>query len=323
MSVKSGGYLLLGEDEWSKKKYIEQIKEEILTPSSEMMNYYVATEKEVMASSVEDFMETLPFFAEQKVVLLKDTGLFKAGRKEESEKFEKLFLSIPDYIVLLLDEKEVDKRSRLYKYVKAHFEIVAFDYPGEEAVVKILMEQAVQEKLQVDSSVLYYLVRHMPSDIGYILGEWEKLKAFTENKTITKAMIDQICVFSLETRVFELVKKIAQGESDEALSIYARMLQSKESPIGILVLVARQFRMMYQVKYLKAQKQDQKKIAAQMKMPYFAVKDMLQQVNAYGFRELEKVLSSCLETDRFIKTGQMDAGKAVEVLILEALKLRK
>lgn len=45
---------------------------------------------------------------------------------------------IPDYVVLLIDEKEVDKRNKLYKTIKAKAQIVEFHFPGEEAVYQFL-----------------------------------------------------------------------------------------------------------------------------------------------------------------------------------------
>lgn len=319
MSKRVGCFLLVGEDQWSKNKYIQKVKEEILPLGNEMMNYYEAKEKEVLADTLKDVMETLPFFSEKKLIYLKDTGYFKSGRKEESEKFEQILKDLPDYVVLLIDEQEVDKRSKVYKTIKSKYEIIEFHFPGEEAVIKILQQYALEENVQIEQATLYYFVRNMPEDIEYILGEWQKLISFVEQGKITRQDVDSICVFSLETRVFELVKKIAAGQSDEALQIYSRMLQSKESPIGILVLTARQFRIMYQVKYLNAKGQDIKQIAAQTKMPYFAVKEVINQVRHYSFNELEALLETCLETDRLLKTGKMEPGKCVEVLIMHAL----
>lgn len=319
MSKRSGCFLLVGQDHWSKSQYIRKVRNEILGSFDDMMNYYEAKEKDVVVSTVSDVMETLPFFSEYKLIYLKDTGYFKPGRKEESEKFEALLGNLPDYVVLLIDEREVDKRGKLYKIIKANYEVIEFDYPGEDAVVKMLQERSKAEQISVEQSALYYLVRNMPEDIEYILGEWQKLISYVEDRKITRQAIDTICVFSLETRVFELVKKIAAGKSDEALQIYSRMLQSKESPIGILVLIARQFRVMYQVKYLKAKGHDMKQIAAQTKMPYFAVKEILDQVSQYSFSGLESLMNACLETDRMLKTGKMEAGQCVELLIMQAL----
>ena len=319
MTMKADCFLLLGEDHWSKNQYIQETKNQILVAGNEMMNYYEAKEKEVLVDTLKDVIETLPFFSEKKLIYLKDTGYFKPGRKEESEKFEAMLQNLPEYITILIDEREADKRSRLYKTIKSQYQIIEFNFPGEEAIIKLLVQSAKEEGIQVDKATLYYFVRNMPEDVDYILSEWNKLLNFIEDGKITRQAIDSICIFSLETRVFELVKKIASGKSDGALEIYSRMLQSKESPIGILILTARQFRVMYQVKYLKARGQDVKQIATQIKMPYFAIKEILEEVNRYSFNELEALLEACLETDRLLKTGKMEANRCVEVLIMRAL----
>ena len=317
--MMKGCYLLLGEDSWSKGQYIEKVKKEILTSGNEMMNFFEAQDKEVVVSQIQDAVDTLPFFAEQKLILLKETGLFKAGKKEETEKFETLVAHIPDYVVLLIDEKEVDKRNKLYKTIKAKAQIVEFNFPGEENVYKILKNACKEKQLSGDEMTLRYFIQKMPEDMAYILSEWEKLISYVQDNVITKEVINEICIFSLETRVFEMVKEIVNHQGNEALEIYSRMIQSKESPIGILVLIARQFRMMYQVKYLLANRSPLKAISAETKLPFFVVKEMSEQVQHYQFKQLEDILEACLNADEAIKTGKMESSKCVEMLIMNCL----
>ena len=317
--MMQGCYLLLGEDSWSKGQYIEKVKKEVLASGNEMMNFYEAQDKEVIVSQVQDAVDTLPFFAEQKLILLKETGLFKTGKKEETEKFETLVAHIPDYVVLLIDEKEVDKRNKLYKTIKAKAQIVEFHFPGEEAVYQFLKNACKEKRLSSDEMTLRYFIQKMPEDMAYLLGEWEKLISYVQDGVITKEAINEICIFSLETRVFEMVKKIVNHEGNEALEIYSRMIQSKESPIGILVLIARQFRMMYQVKYLLANRSPLKEISAETKLPFFVVKEMSEQVQHYQFKQLEDILEACLNTDEAIKTGKMESSKCVEKHIMNCL----
>lgn len=319
MSEEVGCFLLLGEDVWSKKKYIKEVKERVLALGEDMMNYYELKEKEVTVDKIKAFIETLPFCSEYKLLYIQNTGYFKPGRKEEAEKFESILRDLPDYIVLLIDELEADKRGKLYKTIKSHHHIITFDFQGEAAVSQILIEKAKQEGVKIGEKEIVYFVNNMPEDMEYIFNEWHKLCSYAEDKQITKEMINNICIFSLEMRVFELVKKIAWGKSDEALQIYNRMLQSKESPIGILVLVARQFRIMYQIKYLLVKRQEIKQIAAQVKMPYFAVREIGEEVKKYEFKQLENLIKQCLETDRLLKTGQIEPARGVEVLIMQAL----
>lgn len=317
--MQAACHLLVGEDDWSKNQFIKTIKTQVLASMDDLMNYYEAKDKEVSVSAVQDVIETLPFFAEQKLIYLKDTGLFKPGKKDETEAFEKVIETLPDYLVMIIDEKEVDKRSRLYKIFQKKYEIKNFDYPGEEAAYQYFMEEAQKEGIVIEASTLRYFIQHMPEDMNYMRGEWQKLLGFSSEERVTKAHIDEVCVFSLETRVFEMVKKIVAHEAKAALGIYERMMQSKESPIGVLVLIARQYRMMLQIKYLTAKNKNQKEIATLVKLPYFAVKEMQMQVKNYSFDTLEHILKRCLETDTAIKTGKMEMTKAVEALILECL----
>ena len=76
MSKRAGCFLLLGQDHWAKSQYIQKVKQEVLTSAQDIMNYYEAQEKDVQVDKLKDVIETLPFFAEYKLVYLKDTGYF-------------------------------------------------------------------------------------------------------------------------------------------------------------------------------------------------------------------------------------------------------
>lgn len=319
MEKIEGCYLLVGQDNWSKDNWINQVKKEILNDPNDMMNYLEAKDKEVILSNIIDFAETLPFFVDKKLIYLKETGLFKAGKKDETEKFEAFIQKIPDYIVLLIDEKEVDKRGKLYKTMKSKHHIKEFDYPGEEAVYNILSANAKEKGVMIEQSTMRYFIRNMPENIPYILTEWEKLLGYIVNNKVIKEDIDAVCVFSLEQRVFEMVKKIAQHQGETALAIYSRLIQSKESPIGILVLIARQYRMLMQVKYLLAQRKQPKEIGSALKIPFFAVQEMINQAHGYSFKQLESIVGECLQVDKDIKTGKMEASQRVEILIMHCL----
>jgi len=312
-------YLLEGEDDWSKSRFLLEIKKKVFEADTEMMNYFEFKDKEIIVSKIIEVAETLPFFADKKIIYLKDSGFFKTGKKDETEKFEKYMKSIPDYLVLILDEKEVDKRSRLYKTINTLHSVQTFNYPGEDVVFEMLQKQVGLQNITIETNILRYFLRNMPSDITYIMGEFEKLCSYAGEKAITKEAIETVCVFSLEKRIFELVKKIANRNAGEAYKIYHTLIQGKESPIGILVLIARQYRMMLQVKYLLKNNMSPKDIAAKIKLPYFVLKEMTSQVSLYTFKELEEILGRCLETDKDIKSGKMESVKRVEVFIMECL----
>lgn len=316
-------YLLLGEDNWLKGKFIAKIKKKYLTPGYEMMNYLEMKDREIKTVNLMEAAETLPFLAEHKIIYMKESGFFKAGKKDETEQFEKFLQALPPHILLIIDEKEADKRSKLYKTVNTRYQVVSFDFPGEEYVLKMLKEKAMESNMKINQATLSFFVRNMPEDIGYIMGEWDKLTAYVKDNNITQRDIEAVCVFSLEKRIFELVKKIAHRQAKEAFKIYHNLIASKESPIGILVLIARQYRIMLQIKYLIKNNLPPKEIAARMKLPYFVLKEITEQVSLYSFKQLEEILEKCLETDKDIKRGRMNSTERVEILMIHCLNESK
>lgn len=321
MSVqkKDQCYLLLGEDVWSKEKFIIEIKNKFLHAGYEVMNYFEFKDKDIVVSKLVEISQTLPFFSQYKLIYIKDCGFFKAGKKEETEQFEKLLLSLPEHIVFLVDEKEADKRTKLYKLIKNDYQILNFDYPGETHVLHLLKEKASTYNIVIAENELLFFLRNMPEDLAYIMNEFEKLALYANNQKITKQTIEAVCVFSLESRIFELVKAVAHRNAQQAFKIYNTLIQSKESPIGILVLIARQYRLMLQIKYLLKNTTSDKVIASQLKLPYFVVKEMIEQVHLYSFKQLENILKECLVADKDIKRGRMNSIKRVEVFMMDCL----
>jgi DNA polymerase-3 subunit delta len=309
-------YLIVGEDEWQKTKLLNQLKTKWLDPSAELMNYTLLEDKETTFENIEKFGETMPFFAEKKLLVLKDSGLFKPGRKEESEKLYPWLKTLPDYLVVLFLEQEVDKRSKLYKLVQTTYEVVVADYPGDAAAGAIIEAESARYGITFSKSLLKYFIDHMAKNIGSMLIELDKLANYLGSGEVTQAAIDLVCSFSLEERVFEMIKALVKKDTTAALKIYYQLLERKESPIGMLVLLGRQYRLMLQAKYMMKKTADQKLLAGTLGVPPFVAKELMVQSGAFTFKQLEGILADCLATDQAIKTGQMTPEYGVEWLIL-------
>lgn len=312
-------YLLFGGDEWIKRKCFESIKKRVLQDPDDVMNAMYFEGKDCSVDSIIDAGETMPFFSEYKLISVKSSQLFKAGKKDESEKLLKWIKSIPDYSIFVFIEEEVDKRSSLYKHFQKHFQIEDCNCPSDEQLLKVVMEIVTEKRLQIAKKELQYFIMNMPQSISYMIQELEKLKTYAADQQVTKEMIDTICVFSLEQRVFSLLKEVGAKNVNQALIIYRKLIESKESPLLILSLIARQYRMMLQAKYLVKNRQSAKQIAGTIGMPYFAVNELLEQAGHYSFKQLEDILALCLEQDAAIKTGQMDQVYSIEYLMMQCM----
>ena len=73
------------------------------------------------------------------------------------------------------------------------------------------------------------------------------------------------------------------------------------------------------MKYLLSNRNPLKEIASQLKLPFFVIKEMGEQVAGYQFKQLEDILEACLHADEDIKKGKMEGSKCIELLIIQCL----
>ncbi|MDE6055846.1 MAG: DNA polymerase III subunit delta, partial [Lachnospiraceae bacterium] len=60
------------------------------------------------------------------------------------------------------------------------------------------------------------------------------------------------CIVQIQNQIFDMVEAVAQKRQKQALNLYYNLLALKEAPMKILALIARQFNMLLQVKYMKS-----------------------------------------------------------------------
>ncbi|MBS4959861.1 MAG: DNA polymerase III subunit delta [Clostridiales bacterium] len=310
-------YLLYGSEEYLKQTYGSKLLESMLTKEEEMMNLDLFEGNKCSVSAIIDSAETMPFLALKRVVSVKESGLFGGERKADSEKLAVYLNNIPETTCIIFIESSVDRRSKLYKVLEKKGHAVEMKLPRESELVTWTVREAKKRFLTMTSSVSAYFIRSTGGDLQSLVGELEKLAAYKENKgEITIEDIDKVCIKSLETRIFDLVAEIGNRKIEKALEIYHNLLLMKESPIMVLSMIIRQFRLIFQCKVLLEEGKTVKEIAERTGQRDFVIRECVRQASNFTVPSLEQALERCLETDLGVKTGKISQELAVELLIL-------
>ena len=106
-------YLLYGEEAYLKKQYRDRLTKAVL-PEGDTVNYAHYEGKGINVPEIIDLAVTMPFFAEKRLIVIEDSGLFKNA----DAKFADYIKSMPETVCFVFVESEVDKRSKMYKAVK-------------------------------------------------------------------------------------------------------------------------------------------------------------------------------------------------------------
>ena len=278
------------------------------------MNYAYYEGKGINPAELVDLAETMPFFAERRLIVAENSGFFKNATPELADYIK----SMPDTTCLLFIENEVDKRGKMYKAVKDRGRIVEMGRQDEKTLLYWIAGNVKKEGRQIKESTARYLVSKTGTDMENLEKELEKLFSYTLGKDeITAADIDDICTTQITNKIFDMIEAVAAKRQKQALDYYYDLLALKEPPMRILYLLSRQFKLLLEVKDLMGRGNDKAQIAKTAKLHPFVAGKYMQQCRTFSKAELRDIMEEAASTEEMVKTGRMNDVMSVEIFIVK------
>ena len=216
--IKTGSfkqvYLLFGEEEYLKNQYKNRLHRAILS-EDDTMNFSSFEGKGVDVRQIIDQAETLPFFADHRMILIEQSGFFKNASPELAEYIPQ----IPAETILVFVEKDVDKRGKLYKAVQKKGRAVELGRQDEKTLQAWVLGMLKKEKRTITRDALTLFLEKSGNDMENIANELEKLLTYTHGKdAVEYADVEEICTVTTESRVFDMIRAVAEKKQKQALA---------------------------------------------------------------------------------------------------------
>ncbi len=329
-------YLFYGPEEYLKRNYTEQIEKALLTEESLLMNK-VVLEGKVTPSAIIDNCQTLPLFSDRRVVIVKNSGLFKGSKKardggkniedldikakgsrrRKSDELAAFLQELPKHVCLIFLETEIDRRIKYFDLIKTNGLIVEFSYKKSDELTKWVIKRVAELGHETDPRTAAMIVEYCEVGMDDILNEIIKLCSYVgDRRRITGSDVEKVCTKSVKSRVFDLTDAIGAKQTAKALALLNDMEVIREPLPKVMYMINRQFRQLVQVKLMLKDGDSQAQVASHLKLhPYVAGK-LIRQVKSFSQEKLEQAISTGLELDLAIKTGRLDSKAAVELMII-------
>lgn len=311
-------YLIFGEEEYLKNTYEKKLISSIISEDLKMMNFDLFEGKNTNVSQIIDTCDTMPFMSPYRLVVLKNTGLIIEGRKNDSSLLEQYLSNLPKTTIIIFIEDKIDKKLKLFKTISKIGSVHQMNMSSENELVNWILNIFKDNNKDISTKEALYMIRNIGFNMEILLNEINKLISFKNNNDkITINDIDTICTKSVESKIFDLINFMANKNMQNAISIYKNLLVNKTSPFIILNMIARQFRIILQVKYLYNKGYNINSISSKLDLRDFIVKEAFKQSKNFSIKVLLQALNECLNIDENIKTGKMVDELAVELLIIK------
>lgn len=306
-------YLLYGDEDYLKRLYKRRLTAAMGDPS-DSMNYTYAEGRDINIPAVIDMAETMPFFAERRLIVIENSGFFKNSCEELCD-----YLKEPaDTCSFIFVEKEVDKRSRLYKLLRDNGRVVELTSLSESDLLKWAAGILKKEDKSIRTSTLQLLIERVGTDMFQLYSELIKLSAYVGNREVIedKDVLD-ICVHEVKNQVFDMIEAMSKGQAKKAIDLYCDLLTLKEPPMRILFLIVRQFNLLLQAKELTRTIRETKQIAARLSLPPFIAGKYIEGAKKYSRNQLVDAINECALLEQEVKMGKLSDRISVELLIIK------
>ena len=304
-------YLFYGEEKYLIRQYQSRLIETVLGDNAGM-NLSVFEGKNADPKEIMSQAQTMPFFAEYRVILVQESGFYK----KTPEGMAEYLAEIPDTAILLFVESDVDKRSRMFKQTEKNGRAVQFSRQRDVVLKKWVLSQLKREGKKITEPVLNTFLESTGDDMELISQELEKLLCYTmEKDVITAEDVKAVGVPAVGNHIFDMIDALATKNRQRAMDLYLDLVRLREPPMRILFLIGRQFYILNRLKSMRKTGMGDKEMAAAAKIPPFAVKKNLAQAAKFTDEQIQNAIETCVQADADVKSGRLTDRMAVELVM--------
>lgn len=320
--------VLTGEDvgqfEWLKKDILKKIGYD---PSD--LNYSYFDMKEASYAEVELDLVSLPFFADEKIVILDHLLDLTTAKKrnltdEDLKQFEN-YLENPSEStrLVIFAEGKLDSKRRLVKLLKRDSQIIEATTPKEQDLKRYFASQAQELGLQFVGDSLDQLLLKSGYDFGELQKNLALLQAYKEDGQITLEDIEEVVPKSLQDNIFDLTQMILKRQIDQARNLVKDLRLQGEDEIKLIAILLGQFRMFSQVKIFSEEGQSESQIVASLselsgrKVNPYQVKFALRDSRRLSLSFLKQAMMIFIEADYAIKSGTYEKDYLFDLALLK------
>lgn len=303
-------YLLSGEETYLTRQFCDRLAAAIAGEDSMNVNRF--QEKNPDIKEIISLADTMPFFAESRLIIIENSGFFKRDSSELADYLPQM----PESTHILFREDEIDKRNRLFKKVKELGYFAEMKRQTEAELERWILTILKREQINLTRSTMTYLLETIGTDMNVIRNELDKLIAYLgDRKILEPADIDTICSRQITGQIFEMIDAMSSKDRQKAFRLYYDLISLKEPPMRILFLITRQYLQLYQIKEMQQKGLSGQALASAAGLSSYVVRKVAGRASRFRTEELKHCIEECALMDEQIKTGQIRDSIAVELLI--------
>ncbi len=319
-------YLLHGDDEFSRGEELAALRRRMGDPAMGELNTTRFDGRRVTLAELQHTCSTIPFLSDRRLVVVEGllTHLEQAVSPEQRRKtLEDLVAYLPHMPqttrVVFVEPSSIASQHPLRCLISRNDTLgydTEFHLPRGRELVQWITRRVQDGGGQITHRATAQLATFVGDNLRLLALEIRKLLSYVDRaRPITEEDVQLLVSDVSEAGIFDMVDAITRRDTETASRLLHRRLDGGDHPLALLGMVARQIRILIQVKELAQDGLDRQAIARQLGLHAFVTRKALDQERCFSMERLEAIHGSLLETDVCIKTGRVEAALALDMMI--------
>ena len=321
-------YVFHGADEFTRAETLAEFKRKLGPPDTVDLNTTLLDGRSLTLAELRHACDAIPFLADKRLVVV--NGLLKrlTPRKgQETPTAQKEYLAtLAEYLprlpqttrLVFVEDGPLPAKHPILQLAQQETwgYIKRFDPPEARALPRWVEQRTRKHGGEIEPQAAGQLAAVVGTDLRLLDQEITKLVTYTgAERAITSADVDALVPYAQAAVVFDMVDALGQRDGRTAAQTLHRLLDAGEHPLGLLGMIVRQFRLLIQVKELKAEGATARDIARVLRLHPFPAGKLANQANHFTAAQLEAIHRHLLETDVAIKSGRVKPEVALDLLV--------
>ena len=320
--------LFTGADQGQYEVMKTQVLKQIGYDSADL-NFAHFDMKEATYKDIELELLSLPFFADEKIVILDHFVDITTAKKryltdDELKAFEEyLGNPSPTSKLVIFAEGKLDSKRRLVKLLKRDAKVFEAIEPKEQELRAYFQKWAQEQGLSFEGKAFEQLLIKSGFQFSEIQKNLLFLQSYKDDDRITEEDIVEAIPKTLQDNIFDLTQLILTKKIDQARDLVKDLTLQGEDEIKLIAIMLGQFRLYTQVKILQESGQTESQMVSSLgnylgrnPNPY-QIKFALRDSRRLSLDFLQNSIRYLIQADYQIKTGVYEKGYLFERALLQ------
>ncbi|KAB2880028.1 DNA polymerase III subunit delta [bacterium] len=316
-------YLFYGDDLFLADDLIDTIIFKVFNAEKDDFNLHIFYGKESRGEDILNAAMSFPIMAEKKVIILKDIEQLD---KNSVESLTDYFKNPHDSTIFVAVSGKADFRKNPFKILEQKAVCVKLEKLNDRDIPDWIEAGVMQKEKKIEPRAAMLMAARSDVSMRDLYNQIEKLCTYIGVRdTINEEDIESVIGISRQYNIFELSNAIGMKDAARAISIFNQMYYVGEQPVGMIVMLHRQFILLWQICDKREAGRPFKEIENYMMTNYriypnFFQNDYWPQAQNYSTSEIQSCFSYLLDADVQLKSSSVKNDLIMQKLIFQLIR---